>query len=296
MLESDVLIVGSGPAGLQAAINASRRKLNVIVLGKLRQSSLYCTKIENLSVIDGVMDGSDILERSKKKAEALGVAILEEDAIEIEKKDMFIARTENDSTIKTKAVVIATGIHRNRLGVKGEMDFIGKGVAYCADCDAPFFKDKKVVVVGCGSAAAKAALLVKEYTDKIHLICERIDFGEPLRKQIDEAGIKILGGLTLTEISGDSFVSGIILKNGMKVDADGVLVELGARGAFELTMSLRVEMDEKNHILVNRKQMTNVPGLFAAGDICGSPYQVAKALGEGCVAGIKASEYVKNIS
>jgi thioredoxin reductase (NADPH) len=296
MLESDVLIIGSGPAGLQASIYAIRRKLKVIVLGKLKQSSLCCTKIENLSVIDGILDGSDILEHSKKKAEALGIIFLNEDAIEIEKKDRFVVRTENNSTISTMTIVIATGIKRNKLGVKGEIDFIGKGVAYCADCDAPFFKDKKVVVVGCGSAAAKAALLVKEYTNKIHLVCEQIDFGENLKRMVEKADVETLEGLTLSEISGDSHVTGIVLSNGEKKDADGVLIELGARGAFELTISLNVEMDEKNHILVNRKQMTNVPGVFAAGDICGAPYQVAKALGEGCVAGINAAEYVRSFS
>jgi len=296
MLDFDVLIVGSGPAGLQAAIHASRRKLRVTVLGKIRQSSLSKAKIENLSCVEGITTGAQLLDCSKRKAEASGATFLEEDAMEVQKPDGFKVRTESDHEIQAKALVIATGIHRGRLGVKGEREYIGKGVAYCADCDAPFFKDKRVAVVGCGSAAANAALLVRDYTDKVHFVCERLDVERNLLGRIKDAGVEIFEGSNIAEIRGDASVREVILKNGEVLNVDGVLVELGARGVFELLMPLNVDMDEKMHIKVDRKQRTNVLGLYAAGDICGPPYQVAKAVGEGCVAGISAAQYAREIA
>ncbi len=295
-MDVDVLVVGSGPAGLQAAIYASRRKLKATVLGKIRESNISKTKIENLLCIEGVMAGTELLYYAKRKAETSGARFIEEDAMEINKANNFIVKTESDLEIDAKALVIATGIKRSRLGVKGEKDYIGKGVAYCADCDAPFFKDKDVAVAGCGSAAANAALLVKGYTDQVYLICERLNIDKKLRESIESSGVKILEQSSITEIRGDTSVKNIILKNGEILNVEGVLIELGAKGVLQLLIKLNANMDENKHIIVDRMQRTNIPGLYAAGDICGPPYQVAKAIGEGCIAGINASQYVRDFS
>ena len=213
ILETDVLVVGSGPAGIQAAIYASRRKLNVIVLGKMRQSSLYHAKIENLSCIDGIISGDKLLDCSKKKAELSGVIFSEKDALEVQRTESFIVKTESGKKIKSISLIIATGVRRDRLNVKGEEEYVGKGVAYCADCDAPFFKDKKVAAVGCGSSAGYATLLVKGYTDDVYFICKSLDIDKNLRNRIENAKVKILEGASIAEIRGDASVNAVVLKN-----------------------------------------------------------------------------------
>ena len=233
-METDVLVIGSGPAGMQAAIHASRRKLKVTVLGKIKESNLNKTKIENLSCIEGAISGTTLLECSRKKAEASGVTFLEEDALEILETDGFKVRTEGGSEIQAKSLVIATGIHRSKLGVKGEREYIGKGVAYCADCDAPFFKGKDVAVVGCKSAAANAVILVADYANKVYFICERLDVEEYLKDQMKTANVEMLENASLREIRGDNSVRSVVLGDGRILNVDGVLIELGARGPSSL--------------------------------------------------------------
>ena len=145
---SDVTIVGSGPAGLQAAIHASRRKANVILIGKLTESALWKADIENYFGIQSAT-GEDLLDISLEQAKSFGTVFLEEEVTSLEKKDTgFVVNTDNGKSILSKSVVLAVGVSRKKLGVPGEKEFFGKGVSYCASCDAGFYKNKIVGVVG----------------------------------------------------------------------------------------------------------------------------------------------------
>ncbi len=291
----DVIIIGAGPAGLQAAIHASRRKVSVLVLGKLHHSSAHKAHIENYCCIDG-HHGTELLKQGKIKAEEYGARFLEEDVIEIvQKEDGFIVKTETEKLFHAKAIILAMGISRNRLGVKGEKEYVGKGVSYCVDCDAPLYRGEPVAVVGSGSAAVSGALTMLFYASEVYLICEKLDVSEYLAEKLKESAVHLLQGRKVVEIVGNEFVNGLVLDDGRRLAVKGVFIELGAKGAIELAATLGVALDPENmkYIATNKKQETNIPGVYAAGDICGPPFQVAKAVGEGCIAGLEAASYVK---
>lgn len=290
----DVVIIGSGPAGLQAAIHAARRKVAVLVLGRTGKSSAYKAHIENYCCIDGET-GADLLHQARIKAQESGAEILEEDATELKPSDGgFLVRLEGGRELYASSLILAMGISRNRLNVKGEKEFQGKGISYCVDCDAGFYRGESVAMVGSESAAVSGALTMLFYARDVHLVCERLEVVDYLAEKLRESAIRIHEGRKVKEILGDQSVNGLLLDDGSRIDVGGVFIELGAKGAFSLAGNLGVSLDrEMRYIAANRKQETNVPGVYAAGDICGPPWQVAKSVGEGCVAGLEAAAYAK---
>jgi thioredoxin reductase (NADPH) len=291
----DVIIFGSGPAGLQAAIHAARRKVSVLVLGRLPKSSAYRAHIENFLCVEGAT-GADLLKQARIKAEESGAKFLEEDVTELGKKDgHFVVKVETNRTLTAKALILATGISRNKLGLGGEKTFLGRGVSYCVDCDAGFYRGEPVAVIGNGSAAVTGALTLLFYASEVHLLCENLDVADYLVQKLRESAIQIHEGKKVVEIMGDESVKGLLLDDGTSIDVSGIFIELGAKGAIDLAGYLDVSPDSETmkYIAVNEKQETNVPGVYAAGDICGPPWQVAKAVGQGCIAGLEAAAYAK---
>jgi thioredoxin reductase (NADPH) len=296
-MESEIIILGSGPAGLQAAIHGSKRKRSVTVVGRLQRSSLNRAHVDNYICIHGVAEGTKILEMGKDQARTLGANFIEEDAVELKQHELtFTAKTETGKEIDGKAVIVATGVSRNKLYVPGEKQLLGRGVSYCADCDASFFKGRIVVVVGGRSAAASATILLSAFAKKVYLVTSELEVDDRLAEQVRATGVEILSYPSIASIEGADKVSGIELPDGKRLTADGVFVELGSKGAFDLATTLGVAVTPEGFIETNKKQETNVRGIFAAGDICGPPFQVAKALGEGCIAGINAANYVRELS
>jgi len=295
--EFDVIIFGSGPAGLQAAIHAARRKVSVLVLGRLPKSSAYRAHIENFLCVEGAT-GADLLKQARIKAEESGAEFLEEDVTELGKKDgHFVVKVETNRTLTAKALIFATGISRNKLGLRGEKAFLGRGVSYCVDCDGGFYRGEPVAVIGNGSAAVTGALTLLFYASEVHLVCENLDVADYLVQKLKESAIEIHEGKKVVEIMGDESVKGLLLDDGTSIDVSGVFIELGAKGAMDLAGYLGVAPDNETmkYIAVNEKQETNVSGVYAAGDICGPPWQVAKAVGQGCIAGLEAAAYAKKM-
>ena len=294
MISADILIIGSGPAGLQAAIYASRSKLRTILIGKTKYSGLSWAHIENYCCMDGTHLGSDFLDNGIKQARSFGTEVIEDEILKIERNDhRFKVHTDNGSEILAKALILASGVRRNRLGVKGEDKYRGKGLSYCVDCDANFFKGKIGAVVGEGAAAASGALLLKAYARRVYLISEKLDIGERLRSQIEAAEIAIIGS-QVKEIQGDDKVRSLLFGDDYRIDVDGVFIELGQKGAVELVSGIGVLLNNDGYIMTNKAQECSVAGLFAAGDVCGPPFQVAKAVGEGCIAGLNAAKYARD--
>lgn len=295
--EFDVIILGSGPAGLQAAVHAARTKVRVAVLGRLSRSSLYRAHIENYCCMDSTVAGGEILEQGKRQAENFGARFFEHDVLDItrEEDQRFVVSTETGEKLAAWSLILAMGISRNRLNVPGEKEFLGKGVSYCVDCDANFFRDETVMVVGDGSAACSGALNLLLIAREVHLVYGRLEVSEHLRYQIARSNIHEHEGRRVKAILGERGVTGVLLDNGEKVAVAGVFIELGAKGALELAGKLNLALDQESmkYVAVNKKQETNLPGVYAAGDICGPPWQMAKAVGEGCVAGLEASAYAK---
>ncbi|WP_455368373.1 NAD(P)/FAD-dependent oxidoreductase [[Eubacterium] cellulosolvens] len=293
MITIDVLIIGAGPSGLQAAIHSSRSKSKTIVIGKTKLSSLKWAHIENYCCMDQTHQGSDFLESGVKQAKSFGAEIIEEEILKIENIDArFKVHTDAGKEIVSKSLILATGIKRNKLGVKGEKQYLGKGVSYCVDCDANFFKGMPVAVIGDGSAAASGALLLTAYADKVYLISENLEVDGRLSSQIKASEIQFIKG-KVKEIQGNEKVERLILSDETLIDISGAFIELGQKGAIELASILGVIVNDQGYIMTNKEQETNIPGLFAAGDVCGPPFQVPKAVGEGCVAGLNAAKYAR---
>jgi thioredoxin reductase (NADPH) len=294
----EIIILGTGPAGLQAAIHAARTKVSTLVMGRDHKSSLYRAHIENYCCLTG-FSGETMLQEGIRQATASGAEFLNEDVIQIDPEGdrWFIIRTESGRTFKTRALIMAMGIARHKLGVAGEKKYFGKGVSYCVDCDANFYKGEKVVVIGNESAAVAGAMTLLFYAQEVHLIADALEVSDRLEYQVKESNVHVHEGRKVIEIVGNGNVEGVVLDDGTRLDVTGVFIELGAKGAIELASKLGVSLDSEKmeYIVADKQQQTNVAGIFAAGDICGPPWQMAKAVGEGCVAGLVAAKYVKKL-
>ena len=292
----DVIILGTGPAGLQAAIHAARKKVSVLVLGKETKSSLFHAHVENFCCIFNIT-GEEMLNVGRQQAANFGADLLDEDVLSIlPDGQRFKIISESGTELLCKSLIVATGTARNKLGVPGEKEFLGRGVSYCVECDANFFKDEDVAVVGGASAAVGGAFTLLDYAKTVNLIYEELDVADSLAAELKKSNVVTHAKAKVQEISGDTGVKEIVLANGSKIPIVGVFTELGARGVMELASPIGIQFDdEMKYIATNKNMETNVPGVFAAGDICGPPWQMAKAVGEGCVAGIAAATYAKKM-
>jgi len=290
----DVVIIGAGPAGLQAAINAVRKKATVLVLGRPERSSLYRAHVENYLCVDGVREGAELLAVGIEQVKSFGAEYSSEDVLHIDHaSDTFAVRVESGRTIKTRSLIFATGTSRKKLKVKGEKELSGKGVSYCVDCDANFYRNAKVVVVGNESAAVDGALTLLGYASEVNLVAKELAVTNELHNKLSESGVTVHRDTWVQEIQGENAVAAVLLENGTSLDVEGIFIELGAKGALELATTIGVQLDPEDfkHIDCDKKQRTNIKGVYAAGDIAGHPYQMAKAVGEGCVAGWEAANY-----
>lgn len=293
--ERDVVIMGLGPAGLQAAVHAARRKMSVLLMGSIQKSSLFTAHIENYFSLFNI-SGEELLQRGLAQVRHFGAEILEENVIAIDPEgSRFRIRTEGGLVIDAWSLILATGSKRNKLGVPGEKTFLGKGVSYCVDCDGLFFRGADVCVAGNESAAVDGALTLVKTARAVHLICERVAVAEPLHKELRASPVIVHENSRIKEIYGNAAVEGVRLAAGTQLPVEGVFIEQGAKGMLELALKLGIQLDdEMKYIQTSKQQETSVAGIFAAGDICGMPWQMAKAVGEGCVAGISASVWAKN--
>ena len=293
----DVIILGTGPAGLQAAIHAARKKVTVLVMGKETKSSLYHAHVENFFSLFNI-SGEDMLDVGRQQATSFGAELLEDDVLSVASDGpLFKVVTESGQELLSKALIVATGSTRNKLRVAGEKEYLGKGVSYCVECDANFYKGEDVAVVGGASAAVSGALTLLGYAKTVHLICGELEVSEALKAQLKKSAVIVHEKTKVKEIAGQTGVEAIDLDDGSRLEVSGVFIELGAKGIMELATHLGVQLDdEMKYIDTNKKMETNIPGVYAAGDICGPPWQMAKAVGEGCVAGLGAATYTKKLT
>jgi len=292
----DVVILGTGPAGLQAAIHAARRKMSVVVMGKPAKSSLFHAHVENFCCIFK-LEGQEMLEVGRQQAAQFGARFREEDVMKVSQEGvLFHLTTEGGENLRSKTLIIATGSTRKKLGVPGEQELLGKGVSYCVECDGNFFRGQDVAVVGSESAAVGGALTMRAIARSVHLVCKKLDVVDALREALGKSDISIHEGADVREIAGEREVNGLLLTDGTRLSVGGVFIELGAKGVMELAAHLGIRLDDDGkYIQTNKQQETSVPGVYAAGDICGPPWQMAKAVGEGCVAGLAAASYARKL-
>jgi thioredoxin reductase (NADPH) len=292
----DVVIVGAGPAGIQAAIHAVRKKSKVLLLGRIERSSLYSAHVENYACVDGVKTGQELLETGIEQARKFGAELMDDDVLKIrQREDVFSLDLERGITVESRTVIFATGTARKKLKVAGEKELSGRGVSYCVDCDANFYRNATVAVVGNASAAIDGALTLTGYASRVYLVSRELVASDDLLQKLKNSSVEHLAGTWVKAIQGENAVRSLLLENGQEVALDGVFIELGAKGAMELALEIGVQLDldTMTHIETNKQAETNVPGVYGAGDITGHPYQMAKAVGEGCVAGMEAANFAR---
>ncbi|MCI5121970.1 MAG: thioredoxin reductase, partial [Candidatus Electrothrix sp. AUS4] len=260
-------------------------------------SAIYPAHVENYACIDGVTDGKDLLEAGRKQLERFGTEMRSDDVLKIDQgeDEMFTLELESGDSVTSRTLIFAMGVSKNKLAVPGEKELGGCGVSYCVDCDANFYRGDTVMVVGNQSAAIDGALTLLDYAAKVYLVAEELQGSEAMLEKLRNSAVELHSGEWVQEITGQGKVEEVLLKSGNKLQVDGVFIELGSKGALELATQVGVMLDTEQfkYIDVNRKQETNIPGIYAAGDIVGPPYQMAKAVGEGCVAGMEAAMFAR---
>jgi thioredoxin reductase (NADPH) len=291
-MEADITIIGLGPAGLQAAIHAARKKVKVVAVGKSEASSLNRAEVENYLGIDS-MSGSEILCKGREQARRFGSELLEEEVVKLTKEgDAFVTVTDHGREIRSRAVILAVGISRSKLNVPGEKEFLGKGVSYCASCDAGFFKGRPVVIIGEESEAAESASLMADYASKVYWVHRQLKASEQMVEKARKANVEMISARPL-RIIGEQTVTGLELEGGRKLEVNGVFIALGAKGSIELALELGIMPDPSGKISVDENCRTEMEMVYACGDVTGMPWQLARAVGQGGVAGDNAARAIR---
>lgn len=283
----DVIIIGSGPAGISASLYTKRANLKTLIIAKGKGTLEKVGNIENYYGLEEKTDGKKLQEIGKKQAENLGVEIKEEEVVQIEYQNHFTVSTLNH-TYEAKTVILATGSARKKVDIKGIKELEGKGVSYCAICDAFFFKGKEVAVLGSKEYALHEAQILLPIAKSVTMLTN----GEKAIEKRTE-GIEI-EEKKVRELRGIDHIEEVAFEDNTSKKIEGLFVALGTASSSDLARKLGVKLDKKtNHIMVNDKMETNLTGLYACGDCVGGTLQIAKAVYEGMVAGMSAIEYLK---
>ena len=280
----DIAIIGSGPAGLSAALNARIRKKSFIIFGSKNLSN----KLEKAEKINNYLgffnrSGKEIKEEFEKHIEAMDINITEEKVNNIYSMGKYFSIMANEKIYEATTIILATGVNFGK-PFKGEEEFLGRGVGYCATCDAPLYKEKVVTIISYNKQEEKEANFLATVASKVYYV--------PMYKEEVEVdpSIEIIRD-TPIEICGDKKANKLILKNS-EIETDGIFILRDSISLGQLVPGLKLD---GNHVEVDRKMQTNLKGCFAAGDIVGTPYQYIKAAGEGNIAALSAVAYIDEI-
>ncbi|NPV43503.1 MAG: thioredoxin-disulfide reductase [Firmicutes bacterium] len=298
----DVVIIGGGPAGLTAGLYASRAKLNTILIEKDRSGGQVNTteELENYPGIPEDQPAPELMERMTQQAVNFGTKIIRDEVVGLEDFDDYKVVKGKEGEYKTKTVIIATGAQPRLLGVPGELELRGKGVSYCATCDADFFQDLDVVVVGGGNSAIEEAIYLTRFANKVTIIHRR----DALRatailqeKAFANEKIDFIWDSVIEEIKGDGIVESVVIRNKKtgevsELETNGVFIFVGTDPISGFAKGF-VEMDEKGYIITDENMETSVKGVFAAGDVRKKLLrQVITAAADGAVAAAAAEKYI----
>nr|WP_320190368.1 thioredoxin-disulfide reductase [uncultured Desulfobacter sp.] len=304
MTEYDLVIIGAGPGGLTAGLYAARARMNVLLIEKAVPGGqiLVTDWIENYPGFPEGISGYDLAEKIKEQAMALGLEI---ETAEVQGLDLSGTTKEvilKEKRIKTKSLIIASGASPRKLGV-GEDKFMGKGISFCATCDGPFFRDKVVVAVGGGDTAIQESIFLTKFAKKVYVVHRRDELRATKilqERAFSNDKIEFLWDSVVTGMDGFFGVEKVNLKNlktgnESQIEANGCFIWIGILPNTEFIKG-DVKTDESGFILVDTKMQTNVPGVFAIGDVRDTPLrQIATAVGDGAMAAVSAEHYVENL-
>ena len=310
-IDADLIIIGAGPAGLTAAQYGARANLSVLALEQLAPGGqvLLIDVLENYPGIAPGKTGFEFIDDLHRQAESFGAKFLTEQAQALRKEgDTFTVTLGNGETRSAHALIIATGAKHRMLDIPGEKEFFGRGVSYCATCDGPFFKNKKIFVVGGGDAACDEAQFLSRLTNQVILIHRRDRFRAQkalAERTLRNPKIRVKFNTVMKEIKGaaSARVSSVVLEeNGVlsEESADAVFIFTGTAPQTSLVSGagggLKAETDETGYIITDQNMASSVPGLFAAGDVRSTPFrQVVTAAGDGAVAAHCAAVYIDSL-
>ena len=299
---TDILIIGSGPAGLSAAIYSKRANLDVLVAekeymgtGQIAESS----RVDNYLGLAG-KSGYELGELFRSDAENAGTQFLEAEITGLfRRNNIWVAALSDGGEIEARAVIYAAGASHRRMNVPGEDRFIGSGVSFCAICDGAFYQGKRVAVIGGGDTAVDDALYLSDIAEKVYLIHRRSTFRaaeSSVSRAQNKANIEIVISANVTEISGGSHVEKIRLDNGQVIPVDGVFTAIGMIPQTAILRGI-VDTDGLGYVIANETGVTSAPGLFAAGDVRAKKLrQVITAASDGANAAVSAAEYLREYS
>ena len=292
----DIIIIGAGPAGLTAAIYAGRQGSKTLILEKAIAGGkgLEVPLMENYPGYERI-EGQELIQKIKKQATKHAQLKELEEVTKIEKTHKgFKVETKKD-TYKAKTIILATGTKHRKLGIPGEEKFLGRGVSYCATCDGPLYRDKKVLVVGGGNSALQEAIFLHKIGSKPTIMHRRdqLRAQKYLQDQIKKLKIPIIWDSTLKEIKGKETVQEAIIENKKTgqtttIKTDGIFIAIGEEPLNKLAQDLKIKTDKRGYIITDKYQRTNIRGVYAAGDITGGLNQWVTACAEGAIAATTA--------
>jgi thioredoxin reductase (NADPH) len=299
--ERDIIIAGAGAAGLSAAQYAARSNLNTFVIEEMASGgqALIIDRLENYPGFPEPISGYDFAAKMEAQAKKFGAEFLNASIQSVKKEKNIFTVATNEGELKAPVVIVATGAKHKTLGIPGEKEFSGKGVSYCATCDGPIFKNKKMLVVGGGDAACDESMFLSKLSSETILIHRRDRFRAQkalAQRVLDNPHIEVRFNTELKKINGDTLVNEVELfrndKNSTyKENIDAVFIFIGS--IPQTTIVSDVSMNEEGYIITDNKMATSVPGLFAVGDVRVTPFrQLVVAASEGAIAAHAASQYI----
>ena len=280
----DIIIIGAGPAGISASLYAKRANKDVLVLYHGVSQLEKAKRIDNYYGFPTGIDGSSLYRNGIIQAINLGVEVKEKQVLGIEmNSDKTYTVKTKDEEYSSKSVILATGNKKLRPDIKGINEFEGRGISYCAICDGFFYKDKNVAVLGNGDYALSEANELENIAKTVTVLTNGLSSPETDYRVITEK---------IVEIKGETKVGSVLLENGEEIEFDGIFIAQGVAGGADFAKKLGVKSDG-DKILTDEKAATNLPGVFACGDLTGGLYQVSKAVYEGATAALSAVDYIK---
>jgi thioredoxin reductase (NADPH) len=298
----DLAIIGGGPAGLTAALYAGRSRLDTLLVEKMALGGriLMSEIIENYPGFPGGIPTHELMARMEKQVKELGIKIVSEEVLDLDCASGMI--NTSGGNYQTRSVIIASGARPRKLNIPGEQQYTGRGVSYCATCDAPFFKEKKVVIVGGGNAVAEEAIYLSRFANTVTVIHRRGDLrASPILQERMQQNTKINFKLNsvVTQVKGGNKVGSVLIKDLLSSQendfvCDGVFIYIGHEPDTAF-LKHQLQMDEAGFIVTDENMATTAAGIFACGD-CRKKgfYQVINACGDGAVAADSAYKYIAN--
>lgn len=299
MEEYDIIIIGAGPAGLTAALYSGRQNFRTLILEKMITGGVGAEvpMMENYPGFE-IIAGKQLIELMKKQALKHSEIIEKEDVKKVELVGDKMKLSADGKKYLTRAIIISTGSKHRQLEVPGELEFLGRGVCYCATCDGPLYQGRKVLIIGGGNSAAQEALYLENIGVNVALVHRRDELRAEnyLQDILKEKDIPIFWDSVVKEIrGGDAGVKSVLLHNrktgeNKEVEIDGIFISIGDIPSNQVAASMGVELDSNGYIITDKAQRTNLPRVYAAGDITGGVKQWVVACSEGAIAALSAYE------